>query len=304
MLGSLQDAEDQVQETFLRAWRGLKTYQGRASFRAWLYKIATNACLDAVNRVPRRSLPDELYPPADPSLPVPAPILEPVWVQPYPDEWIAPSESSPEARFSTRESVSLAFTVALQVLSPRQRCALILGDVLDWSAAEIAHALESTLPAINSLLYRARITLKKHYTVEKQSGLEKSFDQETKNLLDQYLRAWETADIDTIIALLTEDARFPMPPLPAWYQGRTAIRSFITGSILAGDAKRRWRLLPFQANCQPGFAFYLFDVSTGRYLAYALQILEIHHDQVAKAITFGYPNLFARFNLPGEISNS
>ncbi len=164
MLGSPQDAEDLVQETYLRAWRRLETYQGRASFRAWLYKIATNACLDYLDRRPRRILPQQKNAIADLSGPFPPPVTEPIWIEPFPDEMLAPVEANPEARYESRESISLAFLVALQVLAPRQRCALILGDVLDWTAAEIADVLGVSVSAVNSLLHHARTTLKQHYT--------------------------------------------------------------------------------------------------------------------------------------------
>ena len=202
-----------------RAWRRLETYQGRASMRAWLYKIATNTCLDALKRRPKRSLPVELGAPSDPSVPLGAPLSGPVWIEPYPDELLAPVDASPEARYEQRESISLAFMVALQALPARQRCALILGDVLDWQAAEIAEALDTSVSSVNSLLHRARSTLKLRYkspTTQRIEPTGKSLDR----LLEGYLRAWETADIEAIVAMLTEDATFPMPPLAAWYQGR------------------------------------------------------------------------------------
>jgi RNA polymerase sigma-70 factor (ECF subfamily) len=213
MLGSLEDAEDQVQETFLRAWRRLETYQGKGSLRAWLYKIATHTCLDALAQRPKRSLPVELYPPADPSTSPGLPVNEPVWIQPYPDELLAPVEAGPEARVEARESISFAFMVALQELPARQRCALILGDVLDWQAAEIAEALEVSVSAVNSLLHRARSILKRRYRY-KAADKPSLTEERQKQLLERYLRAWEAADIDGIVSMLTEEATFPMPPVP------------------------------------------------------------------------------------------
>jgi RNA polymerase sigma-70 factor (ECF subfamily) len=302
MLGSPQDAEDLVQETFARAWRRLETYQGRASFRAWLYKIATNACLDYLERRPRRSLPQHKNAPIDGSGPLPPPVGEPIWIEPFPEELLAPSEANPEARYEAHESISLAFLVALQVLPPRQRCVLILGDVLDWTAAEIADMLGVTISAVNSLLHHARTTLKQRYTTRKREEPRSTeADQKTKSLLERYLKAWESADIDEIVSLLTEDASFPMPPLPAWFQGHTAIRALISGTILAGEAQGRWRLLPVKANGQPAFAFYQYNPSTQTYQAFAIQVLRIEANLVDEAVTFGYPALFPFFNLPVEL---
>ncbi|HTP10602.1 MAG TPA: RNA polymerase subunit sigma-70, partial [Anaerolineae bacterium] len=163
ILGSVQDAEDIVQETLLRAWRRLETYEGRAPLRAWLYKIATNACFDALSKRPRRILPTAQYAPADPRQPFAPPITEPIWLEPYPDDLIDEPEAGPEARYSLRESVSLAFLAALQSLPPRQRAVLILCDVLDWRASEAALLLEITVSAVNSVLHRARVTMEKNY---------------------------------------------------------------------------------------------------------------------------------------------
>jgi RNA polymerase sigma-70 factor (ECF subfamily) len=298
MLGSLQDAEDQVQETLLRAWRRLETYEGRASLRAWLYKIATNTCLDALYRSPKRSLPVELSAPSDPSTPPDPPLNEPVWIEPYPDELLAPAEASPEARYESRESISLAFLVALQELPARQRCALILGDVLDWQAVEIAEALDTTVSAVNSLQHRARSSLKGRY---RRPPALKPAPAEERQLLDRYLRAWETADIDGIVSMLTADATFPMPPLPSWYQGRSAIRDFIAATSLAGEAAGRWKLVPIRANGGPGFAFYMLDGNSGKYLPFALQLLRFEGRQFSDVTTFGVPELFPAFNLPAGL---
>jgi RNA polymerase sigma-70 factor, ECF subfamily len=301
MLGSTEDAEDQVQETFLRAWRRLQTYQGKGTLRAWLYKIATNACLDVITRRPKRSLPNEISPPSDPYAPPEPPVTEPLWIQPYPDELLAPVETSPEARFESRESISLAFMVALQELPARQRCALILGDVLDWNAAEIAELLDISVSAVNSLLHRARSMMKGRYPGKSH---EKSYmNEERRNqLLERYLHAWETADIDTIVSMLAEEATFPMPPLPSWYQGREAIRAFLLATSLAGEAAGRWRLLPMRANGLPGFAFYLLDKNSRQYLPFAIQVLSFADERLSEVTTFGFPELFSTFNLPASLA--
>jgi RNA polymerase sigma-70 factor (ECF subfamily) len=302
MMGSLQDAEDLVQETFLRAWRRLDTYEGRASFRAWLYKIATNACLDALDRRPKRTLPTALHAATDPGDPILSPITEPIWLEPFPDELFDPPDVGPEARYDARESVTLAFLIALQVLPPRQRAVLILCDVLDWHAREVAELLDLTVSAVSSLLHRARTTLAKHYHARSHDAIRTTPpDGVITALLHRYVRAWETANVDELVSLLKEDARFPMPPIPSWYQGRAAIRAFVSATILAGDAVDRWRLQPVRANAQPGFAWYRRNEMGGSYHAYAIQVLTFDGDLLADITTFGNPALFPHFGLPLEL---
>jgi RNA polymerase sigma-70 factor (ECF subfamily) len=299
MLGSLEDAEDQVQETFLRAWRRLETYEGRASFRAWLYKIATNACLDALAHRPKRILPQESATPSDPSDLLPLPVNEPTWIEPFPEEWFAPASSNPEARYDAYESISLAFLVALQVLPPRQRTVLILSDVLAWSMAEIADTLGTTVSSVTSLIHRARATMQRRNITGRQDTIRMGKpDDQTRKLLDRYVHAWETADIEGIVSLLTEDATFPMPPMPFWIRGKPAIRTLIGGTILSGETQDRWKLVSIRANGQSGFAFYRIDEATRTYHPFALQILTIENGLISDATTFGFPALFRHFNLP------
>jgi RNA polymerase sigma-70 factor (ECF subfamily) len=227
---------------------------------------------------------------------------EPIWIQPYPDELLAPSEADPEARYDAHESISFAFLIALQDLPPRQRCALILGDVLYWHPVEIANTLEITISAANSLLHRARSTLKQRYSAPRQAPAAPALSESRiKHLLDRYLDAWEAADIESIISMLKEDATFPMPPLPAWFKGRPAIKSLLSRTILAGERGGRWRLLPVHANGQPGFAFYQFDEKARRYTPFAIQVLTFDGDLLSDVTTFGFPNLFPAFNLPAEV---
>ncbi len=224
ILGSLQDAEDIVQETLLRAWRRLETYEERAPLRAWLYKIATNACFDALAKRPRRVLPTAQTAPADPRQPFAPPITEPIWLEPYPDDLIDESAAGPEARYSLRESVSLAFLAALQGLPPRQRAVLILRDVLDWRAREAAQLLDITVSAVNSALHRARVTLQQRYHTRGREAVSgTSIEDGLRPLLERYVQVWEAADIDGLVNLLREDATLSMPPLPTWYAGREAI---------------------------------------------------------------------------------
>ncbi len=302
MLGSLQDAEDLVQETLIRAWQRLNTFEGRAPFRAWLYKIATNVCLDALDRRPRRALPPARQRASDPANPPAPPITEPIWLEPIPDELIADTDTSPEARYAARESITLAFLAALQVLPPRQRAVLVLFDVLDWRANEVAQTLGLSVSAVNSALHRARTTLAKHYHARGiESIAANSSDARTRELLERYVRAWENADIDALIALLKEDATFPMPPSPSWYQGRAAIRAFIAANILAGDARGRYRLLPTRANGQPAFGWYQRDESSALFRGFAIQVLTFDGDLIADISTFMNPGLLGRFGLPLEL---
>jgi RNA polymerase sigma-70 factor, ECF subfamily len=302
MLGSFQDAEDQVQETFLRAWRRLETYEGRAPFRAWLYKIATNACLDAMDRRPRRVLPQSLRPASDPNEPVLPPVLDPIWLEPFPDELLAPREIGPEARYEAHESITLAFLTALQALSPRQRAVLILCDVLGWSAGEAAELVETTIPAVNSLLHRARGKLGRLYTSPRPEKERLALpDEMIRRLLERYVQAWEAADVEGIVALLKEDATFPMPPLPMWYRGRESIRRFIAASSLAGEARGRWRLHPARANGCAAFGVYVFDADNQSYKPFAIQVLTLQDELLSDITTFGYPSLFPHFGLPLEL---
>jgi RNA polymerase sigma-70 factor (ECF subfamily) len=302
MLGSLQEAEDLVQETFLRAWQKIDTYGGRGSFRAWLYKIATNACLDALERRPKRTLPPLRIPAADPHASPPQPVLEPVWLEPFPDELLPDVESNPAARYESRESITLAFLAAIQTLPPRQRAVLVLCDVLDWRSAEAAALLDLSVSAVNSALYRARSSLSKRYhraNTERNAG---ELDVDTRALLTRYVRAWEAARVDDLVALLKEDASFAMPPLPAWYRGHAAIRSFVAANILDGEARGRWRLRPTRANGEPAFAWYRRDESSGEYRAFAIQTLVLRGGLIAGVTTFPTPGLFGYFALPPSLA--
>ncbi|RIZ72172.1 MAG: sigma-70 family RNA polymerase sigma factor [Methylococcales bacterium] len=299
MLGSIEDAEDLVQETFLRAWRRLETYQGRASFRAWLYKIATNASLDALEHLPRRTLPLESENSEGVMAAEKSAGNEPAWIEPFPDLWLAASSTGPEARYEAYESISLAFLVALQILPPRQRTVLILADVMDWAVAEIADVLGISVSATTSLLRRARVTMKERNQSGKlylsKVGIQ---DNQTRQILDQYARAWESADLNGIISLLADDAIFPMPPTVLRKQ---ALIALYTDVILAGDTGGRWKLVPIHANGQPGFAFYRLDDETHQHQAFALQVLTIKYGLVVSATTFGVPALFPYFGLPATL---
>jgi len=305
ILGSLHEAEDMVQETFIKAWKRIETYEGRASLRAWLYKIATNTCLDFLDsKQSRRLLPFQNIPASDPHTILP-PTPEMTWLEPLPDEWLEDTNAiDPEARYTESESVSLSFLTALQILPPRQRAVLILRDVLDFSALETAEVLELTVSSVNSLLHRARKTLAENYQSEITSR--PLTDEKTQWLLDRYVRAWQAADVDGLVALLKWDALIAMPPSPSWYQGRKAIAEFTAmsvfgvGGMFPGKAKGRWRLLSTRANGSPAFTMYQRD-EKNRYQAFGLQVLIFQRDKISQIVNFIDPSLPARFGHPSTL---
>lgn len=310
ILGSLHEAEDMVQETILKAWKRLDTYEGRASFRSWLYKIATNACLDLLDRKKsRRLLPFEKLSPSDPSTPVLPPTLEISWLEPFPDEWLGDKRAiNPEARYSDSESISLAFLTALQLLPPRQRAVLILRDVLDFSALETADVLGLTISSANSALHRARTTLARRYPREEKENLTmSSLDAKTQQLLDRFVKAWEASDVNGLVALLKADAALAMPPSPSWYQGQSAIGAFVAATVFGtdgmfpGEAAHRWRLLPTRANGAPAFAVYQRN-EQNEYKPFGLIALTIVEDKLSRIISFIDPTLPTLFGFPSTLT--
>ena len=246
MLGSVQDAEDALQETLLRAWRGLPGLKGRGALRAWLYQIATNVCLRALERRPRRALPAELAPPSAAHDAPADPPGDVVWLEPYPDAGLA---------YEARESVELAFIAALQHLPERQRAVLLLRDVLGFAPAEIAETLETTPAAVYSTLQRAHRAVEEKLPAQsQQAALQTIGDERLRAVVDQYVAAWEEGDVDALVALLTEDATFAMPPRPTWFRGPDAIGTFLAAHPLDGPG--RWRRERVGANGQLAFAAY------------------------------------------------
>jgi RNA polymerase sigma-70 factor (ECF subfamily) len=292
MLGSAADAEDALQETLLRAWRGLPGFEGRSSLRGWLYRIATNVCLRMIERRPKRVLPVDYGSAADPHDVLEGAVLEPVWIDPFPDEPLADGLASPEARYEERESVELAFIAALQHLPARQRAVLLLRDVLGFAPAEIAEALDATPAAVYSALQRAHQVVEERLPARSQQATLRAIgDERLREVVDRFVAAWERNDVDAIVAMLAEDASFSMPPRPSWYRGRAAIRAFLAAHPLARP--RRWRLVPVQANGQPAFAVYV----DGR--AHAIELLTLDADARISTVTaFHEPQLFAGFDLP------
>src|SRR5581483_1435034 len=226
MMGSLHDAEDLVQETLLRAWEKRATLSSPGSYRAWLYRIATNLCLNTLRSVPRRFLPPDTLPQSDPRSPAPQRAREPIWLEPFPDDLLADPGADPEDHALQRERITLAFLVALQHLTPTQRAILLLREVLEWPAVEVAEWLNLSVPAVNSALQRARRALRQHNVGSKAPMA--SLRPHVQNLLDRYVTLWEQADIPGFVALLREDAWFTMPPLPVWFQGRAAIATVLS----------------------------------------------------------------------------
>lgn len=299
MLGSFEDAEDVLQETFLRAWRKLNTYAGQAALRAWLYKIATNASLDALDKRRSRGLPQMLYPASRPGEPFPDAIREPVWLEPLPDEWIDERPAAnPEARYEARESVTLAFLAALQTLPGRQRAVLLLRDVLGWNTAETAKILDMTEAAVNSALQRARAALQEPEDGRRPAARRPDNDQ-IASLLARYVKAWEMADAPALVALMREDIVLTMPPIPAWFQGRAAIQAFLEGFLFAGPAQGRFRLAPARANGGPAFAIYRQD-GTGDWRPEALHVITLEYGQITAIHDFLTTDnkFFSRFGLP------
>ncbi len=293
MLGSVQNAEDLVQETFLRAWRGFHAFEGRSSLRNWLYRIATNVCLNALESraVARRLLPEALGPPAgheprgDPDTDVP-------WLEPYPDaalEGVPNVAPGPAARYEMHEAVQLAFVAALQRLPPRQRAVVLLRDVLGWSPSETAGLLESTVASVNSALQRARATLERRLP-----GGGPRPDERQSALLERYVRTWEDRDLDGFVALLREDVVLNMPPWPQWYVGRMAVRE-----VFANVRRQlQFRVVLTAANRQPALAMYARSGTEPVWKAHAIQLLSFRDDAITRLTTFRDARLFARFGLP------
>ena len=295
ILGSTEDAEDMLQETLVWVWKHLDSFEGRSSLRAWLYKVATNASLDALDSRRIRGLPVELYPRGDPMRPLPLPSPEVSWVEPMPDEWIDDQpDIYPEARYEVRESITLAFVAALQKLPGRQRAVLLLCDVMSWPANEAAEILDMTTAAVNSALQRARETLRR----QEGNTARAHANEHLPVLLARYVAAWETADSAALIAVLREDVALTMPPLPVWFRGHADIRTFLDGYLFKSFDPFKVRLVAVRAAGSPAFAVYQMD-KEGLYRAAALHILTIEHGQITEIndyLTFD-GQLFSRFNL-------
>jgi RNA polymerase sigma-70 factor, ECF subfamily len=310
MLGSVHDADDAVQDALLRAWRGLAKFEGRSSLRSWLYRITTNACLDVISRRPRRLLPIDHGPAARASEDLGEPLTESVTIEPYADDQLEDGYAAPEARYERRESVELAFIAALQHLPATQRAALLLRDVLGFSAREAAAALDTTVASINGALRRARKAVAERLPRESQQAtLRVLGDDGIREVVERYVDAWERGDVGAILAMLAEDATFSMPPLPTWYRGRDAIAAFLTRFAL----QDRWRLLPARANGQLAFGCYAWDAEQRNYMGLSLDVLTLDGIWATEVTSFVAPHtrgasrerfaaeVLQRFGLPDRL---
>jgi RNA polymerase sigma-70 factor (ECF subfamily) len=294
MLGSVHDAEDALQEALLRAWRGMRRFEGRSSLRSWLYRIATNACLDAIGRRPRRVLPMDYGPGAEPGDAPGMPLAESVWIEPYPDELLPAGDAfaSPEATYEQRESVELAFIAALQHLPARQRAVLILRAVLGFSAAEVADALDTSVASVNSTLQRARRTVDERLPDHSQQATLRTLgDERLREIVERYMDAIQSGDVDAVVALLTAEPTWSMPPMPLWYRGREAVGAFLTDHPLA----ERWRHVPTRANGQLAVGCYMWDDERESFVAGVLDVLTLRDDRIDEVTAFVAPWVYERF---------
>jgi RNA polymerase sigma-70 factor, ECF subfamily len=297
MLGSLEDAQDAVQDALLRAWRSRTTYDGRSTFRAWLYRITTNACLRMLERRPRRVVPYEAGP-AAPLGALPQPPADLPWLQPYPD-LLLDEGPEPHDAVVARETIELAFLAAIQHLPPRQRAVLILRDALDWSADETAAVLEMSVPAANSALQRARSTMQERLPAARAEWPRAADAEDAeRSLVQTYVEAFERHDDRRLVALLREDVRMAMPPHPTWYDGRDAVLRFLAERAFASTAAVH-RFVPTRANRQPAFGVYRGDGPGAT--AFAIHVVEIEDGLITYLHWFLYPELFPAFGLPDTL---
>jgi RNA polymerase sigma-70 factor, ECF subfamily len=295
ILGSLQDAEDQLQETLLAAWRGLDGFEGRSSLRAWLYRIATNRCLNLLRD--RRRRPKEVPPMIEP--PEPTRRVDPIWLEPYPDtllDGLPDKAPGPEARYETMEAVGVAFMAALHVLPPRQRAALVLRDVLGFRAAEVAEMLETSEASVKSALQRARATLDERTPLGGRDRAPAPRSAHEQELVGRFAAAVERGDTAGVVSLLTDDAWLTMPPEPYEYQGPEAIAGFLHDREVRRGASLR--LVPTRANGQPAFGCYLPDAQAPIARAYGLMVLTLAGDRISAITWFGERSLIDHFGLP------
>jgi RNA polymerase sigma-70 factor (ECF subfamily) len=314
MLGSLHDAEDALQEALLHAWRSLPGFEGRSSVRSWLYSIVTNAALDIARHRSRRELPVDFGPAADQGAGLGLPLTDLPWLEPYPDHWLVGDLSlSPEARYEQRESVELAFVVALQHLPPLQRTVLLLREVADFSTAQISRQLGLSAPSVNSALQRARAALRSRLPApSQQSTLGLLGDQRIKAIARRYAAAIEQGDADMLVSMLTQDATWSMPPYCTWFWGHAAIRQFLVRYPLA----LRWKHRPTRANGQLAVAGYLYDPAKDSHVPAVIDVLTLRDERIAAVTAFltaqalrppdpawvAGEEMFARFELPANLS--
>ena len=306
MLGSVHDAEDAMQDALLRAWRGLPRFDGRSALKSWLYRIVTNTCLDLIKKRPKRVLPIDHGPPGDAHDGPGVPLTESIWIEPYPDEALADGRAAPEARYEQRESVELAFVAALQHLPARQRAVLILREVLGYSASEVADTLETSAPAVNSALQRARKTIDETLPERSQAQTLRALgDDRVTEMVESYMEAWERGDVEAVTAMLAEDAAITMPPMASWFRGE-GVEIFLrewafNGRVYDLEGRRSVRVLPTRANGQPAIATYAWNDEAGAHLPTVLQVLSFDGDRITEITGFVDPTAHARFGLPERL---
>jgi RNA polymerase sigma-70 factor (ECF subfamily) len=301
MMASVHDAEDALQDTLLRAWRGLPGLEDASNLRRWLYTIATNACLDGLARRRKRVLPIDYGPATGPGHEPTEPLTESVWVQPYPDEEIGVEDGreGPEARYERRESIELAFIAALQHLAPRQRAVLIMREVLGFSAREVAEALGTTTTSVNSALQRARKSVEERLPEQSQQATLRSLgDAGIRDLVERFTDAFESGDVEAILGLLAEDATFAMPPYEGWCRGRDAIAD---SWLMPGEPAGGLRYVETRANGQLALGTYRFSSESGSRVPIALDVLTLREAQISDVQVFRTPESFRLFGLPDEL---
>jgi RNA polymerase sigma-70 factor (ECF subfamily) len=301
MLGSFHDAEDALQDALLRAWRGLPGFRGARLVRPWLYRIATNVCLDAIARKSRRLLPVECGPPSEPGGQPGEPLSSSIWLEPFPDRLVKLEDgpAAPEARYEQREAVELAFIAALQHLPARQRAVLIMREVLGFSAKEVAGLLDTTPSSVNSALQRARQTVDQRLPEESQQANARSLgDERLRSIVQRFLDACENGEIEAIVDLLAEDATFAMPPYSQWYRGRDALSD---SWLMPGAPPTGLRYLRTSANGQQALGAYGLDQAKDAYLPIALDVLALKGERITAITAFRTPKIFADFSLPDSL---
>ncbi|WP_307829471.1 sigma-70 family RNA polymerase sigma factor [Antrihabitans stalagmiti] len=301
MLGSTHDADDALQDALLRAWRGLPRFEGRSSLRSWLYTVATRTCLDLVEGRKKRALPVDLGPSSDHAVLGDIPLTEISWLTPYPDSGLSDDPAGPPARYEQREAVELAFVAALQHIPGNQRAALLLFEVLGFSAAEIATTMDTSVASVNSALQRARrIVSETVPAATQQQTLRDIGDLRMREVVAGYSSALERGDADALVALLTEDVTWSMPPLAHWYRGLDAVTDFATKVPL--DSCGAWRRLPTHANGQPAVGSYLWNEAAGTHVSFAIDVLTLRGDRIAEVTTFIGAENFDGFGLPSSVA--
>jgi RNA polymerase sigma-70 factor, ECF subfamily len=291
MLGNFEEAEDLVQETYLRAWRRRESFQGGPLMRAWLYRIATNACLDAMRQSKRRVASMNSF-------------AEIPWIQPYPDhllDEIAPSEEQPDVKVVAKETIELSYLAVIQLLPPRQRAVLILRDVIGLSAGEVAEALDSTPASVYSALQRAHKGVDERLPAQSQQATLRALgDDRLRVLVESHVDAWERGDVESLVSLLTDDVTLTMPPIPTWFRGRESVASFLAAWPLAH--RRSWRMIPLRASGQIAFGAYSRDPERGVFTAHVIEVVTLRGDRISEIAAFMAPESFPAFGLPAEIA--